>query len=84
MLARSGFLRDVLRPLVAPRSRSTTFASLAVIALGIGATTTVLGVVEPILLRPLPFRDSERLVSVRQQAVSREASGPQLATLTTL
>ena len=39
-------------------------AVLAMLALGIGATTAVFGVVDGILLRPLPFRAPERLVDL--------------------
>jgi putative ABC transport system permease protein len=41
--------------------RLTTFALLSV-ALGIGATVTVFSVIDALLLRPLPFREAERLV----------------------
>ena len=37
---------------------------IAIVALGIGAATTVFGVVHSVLLDPLPYRDSDRLVSV--------------------
>ncbi len=39
----------------------TTFAIL-IVGLGIGASSTVFSVVNTLLLRPLPFRDPERLV----------------------
>ena len=39
-------------------------AVLLMIALGVGATTTVFCVVNGILLRPLPFREPERLVDL--------------------
>ena len=42
------------------------FASIAIltVAIGIGATTAIFSVVNAALLRPLPFRDSEHLMSV--------------------
>ncbi len=36
--------------------------AIAIIGLGIGASTTVFSVVNAILLRPLPFRDPQKLV----------------------
>jgi predicted permease len=42
-----------------------TFAAL-IIGLGIGANAAVFSVMSPLLLRPLPFRDPERLVWVAQ------------------
>ncbi len=46
--------------------RNPGFAIVAVLilALGIGATTTIFGIVYPVVLRPLPFADSERLVAI--------------------
>jgi len=40
------------------------FAALATIGLGIGSTTTVFGVVDGVLLSPLPYPDADRLVTV--------------------
>ncbi|HXB70124.1 MAG TPA: ABC transporter permease [Candidatus Acidoferrales bacterium] len=66
------------------RLRSTPgFAGLAVVtlALGIGATTAVFSLVNAVLLRDLPYRDSERLVFLYEPIpgipdVPLEAFGP--------
>ncbi len=39
-------------------------AAILTLALAIGATTAIFGVVDSVLIRPLPYRDSGRLVSV--------------------
>src|SRR5690348_5531693 len=44
-----------------------TLTVVLILALGIGATTAIFSVVEGILLRPLPFRNSERLVLLGDQ-----------------
>src|SRR6202453_5025337 len=49
------------------RLRQTPTFSLTVIltlALGLGATTAIFSLVEGVLLRPLPFKDADRLVLV--------------------
>jgi hypothetical protein len=57
------FLRDVkygARTLL--RSPGFSLISVLVMAVGIGATTSLFTVVRAVLLRPLPFRDSGKLV----------------------
>jgi predicted permease len=44
------------------RDLGATVFSIAIAGLGIGASTTVFGLCQALLLRPLPFREPERLV----------------------
>jgi putative ABC transport system permease protein len=55
-----------LRYAIRTLRRSPTFAAVAILtlALGIGATTAIYSVVDTILLQPLPFPDSDRLVRI--------------------
>jgi len=49
------------------RSTAFTITTVLIIAIGIGATTTIFSLVNAVLLRPLPFPESNRLIWVSQQ-----------------
>src|ERR1700756_4220968 len=46
--------------------KSPGFTAIAVLtlALGIGVTTAILSIIDPVLFRPLPYADADRVVSV--------------------
>ncbi len=61
--ALDGILRDVLYALrVLSKSPGVTAVLVLTLAVGIGATTATFGVVDALLLRPLPVRDQGSLV----------------------
>jgi putative ABC transport system permease protein len=64
-----GASRDV-RHAVRTLGRAPWFSSVAVLtlALGIGATTAIFSVINGVLLKPLPFTESDRLVGIYQHA----------------
>jgi len=55
-------LRYGIRILI--KSPGFAFAVVATLALGIGATTAIFSVVYGVVMRPLPYPDSERLVTI--------------------
>jgi predicted permease len=62
----TGMLKDV-RFALRSLGRSPAFAGIAVLtlALGIGANTAVFTLVDGVVLRPLPYRESGRLIALR-------------------
>ncbi len=58
-------------------TRAPGFAVIAVLvmALGIGATTSLFTIVRSVMLRPLPFRDPDKLVSVYEHFKATPADG---------
>ena len=56
------------------RHRGFALAAILTVALGVGATTAIFSVVNAILLRPLPYRNSDRLVRIAENVT---LPGPQ-------
>jgi putative ABC transport system permease protein len=74
---RREFLRE-LRNGARSLRRSPRFALAAILTLGvgIGAATAIFSVVDAVLLRPLPFRESGQLVSVVRHEPPTRPGGP--------
>ncbi len=60
------------------KNPTTTLGAVMALALGIGATTTMFGLLNAVALRPLPYPESHRLVelwgNVERQAVERRGT----------
>jgi predicted permease len=62
-------LKYVLRSLI--HSRGFAVAVIVTLGLGIGANTAIFSAVRGVLLRPLPHRDGDRLMYLRQSAEAK-------------
>jgi predicted permease len=63
-----GFKQDLAYAIrVLFKSRSVTLIAVATLALGIGANTAIFSVVNSVLLRPLPFQNSDRIVHILEE-----------------
>ncbi|MEY2501600.1 MAG: hypothetical protein QOI07_1934 [Verrucomicrobiota bacterium] len=65
-------MTDLLRDLrysarLLARNPTFTFAVVVSLAIGIGANAAIFSLINGVLLKPLPFKDSERLVTVWQK-----------------
>jgi hypothetical protein len=66
-------LRDILRGLRCDRAYTATV--VLTLALTIGATTAVFSIVDGVLLKPLAYPESQRLVSIKE-GFRQLSSGP--------
>jgi hypothetical protein len=65
-------IRFSLRSLL--RTPGVTLAVVATLAVGIGANTAIFSVVNSVLIKPLPYPDADRLISVSHSAAGVNAS----------
>src|SRR4051794_21135173 len=69
-------MRDQLRSAVRSLSHRPTLATAVALtlALGIGANSAIFSAVDAVLLKPLPYPDADRLVSVYESNLARRQS----------
>src|ERR1039457_7618670 len=58
------------------KAPAVTAVALLTLALGMGAATAIFSVVDTVLLKPLPFRDAERLLLIWENNVSQNLDRP--------
>ena len=57
------------------KNQAFTIAAVLTLSIGIGATTAIYSVVDTVLLRPLPFAGSDRLVAITEPERPRTMRG---------
>jgi len=71
-------IRFATRSLI--RSPSFTITAILALGLGIGSTAGVFSLLEGVVLRPLPYKDASRLVTIwdtnREKSLSHEGISP--------
>ena len=73
-------LRYALRGLA--RRPAFTFAAVVTLAVGIGATTAIFSVVYSVLIKPLPYPNSDELVRIRHTGTRGDLSATSIQYLT--
>ncbi len=53
-----------------------TLAAVLTVALGVGASTAIFSIINTILLKPLPYRNAERLVQIAENVTRNSDAGP--------
>lgn len=56
------------------RAPGFTLASILILGLGIGANTAMFSIIDGVLIKPLPFRDQDRIVLLQQRTAAFSAS----------